>query len=601
MADIATGDRRWLWPLALFAVLFAVSFIVRDAFFNHLLKLSALNVIVVAGLNLLMGYAGQAFIAVAATFAIGAYTSALAMLKLGLPFVLAWLGGALIAGVFGVVSGTPAFRLAGAYLAMVSIAFNVVVEEVLIHWSDVTGGPIGISGVPPVRFGAWALDDREMAALAIATAAASWLIVEVFRRSPWGLAMTAMRESELAIRSLGADTVALKAAAFFVSACLIGLGGGLYAHSIKYISPDVGSIFSSIMFVLMLILGGMRTGWGPILGASLLTVVPYLLSDFQRYHLIVLGAILLVLVVTMPEGVVSLMRSRRAGAMPAQAAVKPSASFVPAWRSRGGPLTVKDLTRSFGGIAALRGVSLTVAPGEVHGLIGPNGSGKSTFVNVVTGVYAAERGSVNFAGRDLTGARMPERARAGLVRTFQTPQLFRTMTVRENLAAARFARHAPSLVAAMLWLRSSRRAAAEAAASAEYAAARLGLTPHLDRLAGALPQAEQRKVEIARALATEPGLIILDEPAAGLSTEEGEDLCTLLAALRSEGIGVLLIEHHMDVIMRVCDRITVLDRGGVIAEGRPNDIQQDAQVRLAYLGTKSAAPDLRLVSPRKDQ
>jgi len=593
-----TRDRKYIRAVLIVCVIAALAFAswsVRDGYFNHLIKLTAINIAVVCGLNLLMGYAGQAFIAVAATFAVGAYASALAMTQLGLPFVVAWLGGALLAGIFGVLSGVTAFRLAGAYLAMVSIAFNVVVEEILVHWSDVTGGPVGVTGIPGPSFAGFALDNAAIAALATLVAAFAWLVVERLRRSAWGLAILAMRESEVAVRSLGIHTVALKSVAFFVSACLIGLSGGLYSHSIQYISPDVGTILTSIIFVLMLILGGMGTTWGPILGAVVLTLVPHFLADFQRYHLIVLGAILLVIIVTMPEGIVAAVekyaarnrkRSAPAEAMPNSGATRKAKSFEldRSESDAARELAITDIHRSFGGVAALRGVDLSVAPNTVHGLIGPNGSGKSTLVNVITGLYRADHGAVRFGDSVLTGRSMTEIARAGIVRTFQTPQLFGQLTVMDNLKAAQFHRRAPGLLTSVLGLPAARRRDAQTVERARALAAALDLEHWLDEPAHRLPQGEQRKLEIGRALAAEPGVLILDEPVAGLTSEEGRMIGDLLQALRARGLTVLLIEHHMDVIMRVCDRITVLDRGGVIAVGTPTEIQHDDRVRTAYLG-----------------
>jgi ABC-type branched-subunit amino acid transport system ATPase component/ABC-type branched-subunit amino acid transport system permease subunit len=590
------GVRRLLPPLVI-AVLIVSAWSIHDSYFNYLIKLAALNVAVVCGLNLLMGYAGQAYIAVAATFAIGAYASALGMMKLGLPFIVSWLGGSLVAGVFGVLSGVPAFRLAGAYLAMVSIAFNIVVEETLIHWADVTNGPIGLSGIPAPEIAGHTLDGRGAAALATAVAALSWLAVRALRRSSWGLAMVAIRESEIAAKSLGIDTVRLKAVVFFASACIIGLAGGLYGHSNSYISPDIATIFASIIFVLMLILGGMGTSFGPVVGAILLTVAPQLLSDFQRYHLLVLGGILLALIVLMPQGLVAGLtrlvgRQRRPLSGAADGLVATGAPQRPFRRRPGAaaaPLVVRDVRRSFGGIVALGGVDITVEPGLIRGLIGPNGSGKSTLVNVITGLYRADRGSIVLGTVDLTCLGMTRVARAGVVRTFQTPQLFGQLTVRENLLAAQFPRQASSLAAAVLDTPHNRR---EIGAGVEWAvelARMLDLGAQLDRPASELPQGERRKLEIGRALAAEPSVLILDEPAAGLSPEEGAALCQVLEALRASGLAILLIEHHMDVVMRVCDRITVLDQGLVIAEGTPAEIREDARVRLAYLGSIGTA------------
>jgi branched-chain amino acid transport system ATP-binding protein/branched-chain amino acid transport system permease protein len=600
-ADIAAaGTRSARRPIILLAaiLLVAASWGITDSYFSYLVRLSAINVAVVYSLNLLMGYAGQAFIATAATFAIGAYASALGMIRLGLPFFVAWPAGGILAGLFGLASSLPAIRLSGAYLAMVSIAFNVVVEEVLIHWTTLTGGPIGLSAIPRASIGGFEFGDRPMLGLIVFIAILTIYACVALRRSQWGLAFIAMRESDLAAKSLGIDTIRLKAVAFWVSSLITGLAGGLYAHSMQYVSPDIGTIFSSIIFVLMLVLGGIGTSWGPFFGAVILTLVPQLLSDFQRYHLLVLGVILLASVILMPKGIAQIFemlvgRVRKPGGR----SVESRSALVPASLSlidlkeiiapqSGSALVATEIYKSFGELVALCGIDIRVEAGTIQGLIGPNGSGKSTFVNVVTGFYRTDRGEVRFGRRRLDGKSIPRIARAGIVRTFQTPHLFSGLSVLENLKVAQFHHRAPSLIAGLLDLPSSARVTRGATDEAVRLARALGLEGLLAQRAGDLSQGDQRKLEIARALAARPAILILDEPAAGLSMEEAEALCTLLEQLRANGLGVLLVEHHMDVIMRVCDRITVLDRGRVIADGTPAKIREDSHVQQAYLGLK---------------
>ena len=247
-------------------------------------------------------------------------------------------------------------------------------------------------------------------------------------------------------------------------------------------------------------------------------------------------------------------------------------------RQSGSALVATEIYKSFGGIVALCGVNIRVEAGTIRGLIGPNGSGKSTFVNVVTGFYWTDRGEVRFGRWRLGGQSIPWIAWAGIVRTFQTPHLFSGLSVLENLKVAQFRHRAPSLIAGFLDLPSSARVTRGATDEAIRLARALGLESLLEQRAGDLSQGDQRKLEIARALAARPAILILDEPAAGLSMEEAEALCTLLEQLRANGLGVLLVEHHMDVIMRVCDRITVLDRGRVIADGTPAEIRADSHV-----------------------
>ncbi len=576
------------------AAVIALGWINTDGYVAYLARLAAINVIVAYSLNLLVGYAGQAFIATGATFAIGAYASALSMMNFGAPFVVAWLAGGVLAGAFGLLSALPALRLAGAYLAMVSIAFNVVVDQVLIHWTDVTGGPIGLPGVPQAGVAGVAFDEHVMFTLIVAVAILTAYGCVSLRQSQWGRALAAMGEDELAVKSLGVDTLRLKAVVFAFSSLIVGLAGGLYAHSMQFVSPDIGTIIASFNFVLMLVLGGMKTTSGPLLGAVFLTLLPQFLGDFQRYHLLVLGIILLAVITMAPGGLAQIVRAAAARlsrqqpeAVPATAAMTDPtfAGLDQAIAPRGRhELIVEGIDKSFGGVAALHGAAITAQSGMIRGLIGPNGSGKSTLINVITGFDRADAGEIRFDDRRIDGGRSSSIALAGIVRSFQTPRVFADLSVRENLLVAQFPRHPPGFFAGLLGLPASSRVNDQAMMRARTLARAVGLEHLVDKRAVDLSQGDKRKLEIARALATEPSVLILDEPAAGLSAEEGAVLCQLLERLRARGLAVILVEHHMDVIMRVCDRITVIERGRVIAEGTPQEIRADEEVRRAYLG-----------------
>lgn len=586
--------------LAITAVLALTAWTITDGYIGYLARLVAVNVVVVYGLNLLIGYAGQAFIAASATFAIGAYTSALVMMKLGLPFIAAWPAGGIAAGIFGLLASLPALRLSGAYLAMVSVAFNVVVFQILVHWTDLTGGPIGLPAVPGVSVAGFEFGEQGMLVLIVVIAALTVYGCTALRQSQWGRAMVAMGENELAAKSLGINTLRLKAAVFWLSSMIVGLAGGLYAHSMHYVSPDVGTLFASFTFVIMLALGGIKTTWGPLFGASFLTVLPQLLSDLQRYHLLALGIILLTVVATSPGGIAQIVdwmvfrlkggsRLRDGARQPFSTANLSSVNLDDCIHSpERHDLAVEGIERYFGGVAALRCADIAVCSGMIRGLIGPNGSGKSTLVNVISGFDQADAGTVRFDGSRIDGRPSAWIARAGVVRSFQTSRIFSELTVLENLLAAQFSRRAPRLVAALFDLPSSRRITREAVERAQHLARALGLQDLVDQRASDLSQGDKRKLEIARALAAEPSVLILDEPAAGLSTEEASALCSVLEPLRAKGLAIILVEHHMDVIMRVCDRITVLERGRVIAEGTPDEIRNDPEVARAYLGLPQA-------------
>jgi branched-chain amino acid transport system permease protein len=591
----ATADARgigWVAPMIGMVLVLMVCAVFTDGYVNLLLRLAAVNVVVVCALNLLLGYGGQAFLAVAATFAIGAYTSSLAVMKLGLPWLVALAFGGVLAAVFGLLTSLPALRLSGAYLAMVSIAFNVIVEEILIHWQELTGGPVGLPGIPRGGPFGFTLNDQWMASFMGIAAVLSWWAVDRIRHAPWGQTIVAVRESEIAARSLGVDTTRVKAVTFAVANFIMGLGGALYAHSAQYISPDVGGVFGSILFVLMLILGGSGTLWGPVIGALILTLLPQFLTDFQKFHVFVLGLILLACITLRPKGLASLFSRQRypQSGLPAGGSVGASkvtlASLLghPTPKDHGA-LEVRAVSRRFGGIVALTKVSFELCPGTIHGLIGPNGAGKSTLVNVLTGHYRPTDGAVVFRGQSLSRLSMSSIARLGIVRTFQKPQLFSDLSVIENLEIAQFAGLRHSLVGGLLGLPNARVKSALARSRALEFASAVGLAEWLYHPAGSLAQGQQRLLEIGRALAAQPRVLVLDEPAAGLSASEINDLVVVLRQVRSAGISVLLIEHHMNLVMTVCDRITVIDQGEHLLTGSPAEIRSSEAVREAYLGT----------------
>jgi ABC-type branched-subunit amino acid transport system ATPase component/ABC-type branched-subunit amino acid transport system permease subunit len=585
----STPALRWVMVCIVSVLLVGACRSLEQGYATYLVKLAGINIIVVYGLNLLMGYAGQAFIAAGATFAIGAYVAAVAVTQGWVSFPLAWLLAGAAAGLFGVIASLPALRLGGAYLAMVSIAFNVVVEQILIHSPDVMGGAMGIPGIPPIEFAGRQFDDGATSATIVVTALVAAYCTTALRRSQWGLALVAMRESEVASQSLGIRILPLKASVFFISSAIIGLAGALYSPAMGYISPDIATVFASVTYVLMLIVGGSGTTFGPLLGALLLTALPQLLVEFQQYHLIILGIILLVFVVFLPQGIASLLGTRliRWRKTPADEN-SPAPANDEVLKIAGQKLIVRGLRKSFGGVHALQGADLTAERGSIQGLIGPNGSGKSTLVNVISGFYSPDEGQILREDQDVTRQPTAWLACRGLVRTFQTPHLFGKLTVRENLRAAQFHSLRPSLFAALFDLPISSRINRLSERRAAGIARLVGLEAVLDHQTETLSQGDRRRVEIARALAAGPRILILDEPAVGLSAEEIEALRRLLQMLRAMGLTMVLIEHHMDIVMKLCDRITVLERGAVIAEGTPDDIQRNSQVRRAYLGATRA-------------
>lgn len=564
--------------LLCFALLFAQ---LSESYECFVLALVGITIVACVGLNILVGLTGQISLGHVAFYAIGAYAVAI-LTSDGVSFWLALPVTALIGGSVGLLLAFPALRVSGPYLAMVTIAFAFVIQHGAVEWRDLTGGANGLTGIPPPAIGTIIFAEREMAMLASALAALSLLAFDRLGKSGWGMAMRAVRDSETAARSIGLDPVIVKAAAFVLSAAFTAVAGGLFAPLIMFVAPDSFPFSQSVLFLFAVIVGGAGFTFGPVIGACAIVLLPELLSGLAEFRLLFFGASLLVALWLAPEGIIGmLMRFAHRGRDTMRGATE---AAIAAYLSRDGDgsgLNVRDLAISFGGIRAVQGVTFLAKVGQVTSLIGANGAGKTTIVNLISGFYTADKGSIALNEMELSGAPAWKIARAGIARTYQTAKLFETQTVLENvLAAMRRGRLGNPL--ARPW------------PDTEIATA-LGLLrfsgyrgdPEVS--AGALPHAERRLVEIARALATRPRVLLLDEPAAGLLKPEREALRTLVPAIAQLGIAVVLIEHDTSLVMEISDYIVVLDAGRLLAEGTPPEIHANPRVREAYFGGAGAA------------
>jgi ABC-type branched-subunit amino acid transport system ATPase component/ABC-type branched-subunit amino acid transport system permease subunit len=577
--------------LTLFCIA-AVPLISANSYHLHLLQLAAIYFIASAGLNFVTGYAGQASLGHAALFGVGAYTSALITMKIGFPFLFGLIAGAILAGALGFLLGIPSLRLSGAYLAMVTIAFNVIFERIVIDWSTLTEGPVGISGIPRPAFGSVTFGVETAFLLIVAFALLVSISMGNIVRSRYGRALMAIRESELAARCMGVNVYWYKLTSFVISALLAGMAGSLYAHVTSYISPEVSSINTSILLLLMIILGGMGTLEGPLIGALFLTIVPELMHGLDRIRLIAYGVLLVLAVIGMPKGIAGVFGSLSKRLLPFE---KPQPldfcegrNFIkiPAARLRKGEnlLEVRKVNKNFGGLAACFEVDMALNAGTIHALIGPNGSGKTTMINMISGVYRPTSGTISFGGIDLTNKPAYQIAKYGIGRTFQNIQLFSDLTVLDNIVIGQHSWRKNNAVSSILMLPSWKREEKESLKFALEIAHALGLSSKVRELAKNLSHGEQRRTEIARALAMKPKLLLLDEPAAGLGSQEIAGLDRLILDLKKVGITILLVEHHMELVMAISDWVTVLDYGCVIAGGKPAEIQNNKRVIEAYLG-----------------
>ncbi len=585
------------------AVAALVPLVTSNTYYLFVAILIGISIVVTTGLNVLAGASGQVSLGQAGFYALGAYAGALVAARAGLSFWLALPVAALLGVVVGAVLGLAALRVSGPYLAMVTIAFGIIVEHGLIEWDALTGGFGGIAdiarpslGGPPLTLGRY----YYVVGLAVL---ASLALARNLGRSPWGRALLAVRDSELAAASLGLNPYLVRTAAFTLGAAFAAVGGCLYAFLAGFVSPDSFTLQTSILFLLIVLFGGLGRVLGPVVGSVVLIVLPELLHGFSDYRLVMYGGLLLGSIYFLPGGVVGALardgRGRR-DADPAEAvAWRPGAAEAP-------PLDARGLQMRFGGIVALADGHLALAPGRVHGLIGPNGAGKTTLLNILSGFYRPSAGVVALGACALTGLAPHRIARAGVARTFQTTRLFETLSVLENVLVGLLGGRPGSLAAALLGPPSVRARERRLRAEARGLLAFVGYAGDPDALARNLPFGHKRLVEIARALARRPAVLLLDEPAAGLSQEEIAGLADLIARIRAAGTSVLLVGHHMDLVMSVSDRVTVLNDGRVIAAGPPAEVQQNPAVLEAYLGASHGSraapppPEARGAGRRED-
>ncbi|PZA08015.1 MULTISPECIES: ATP-binding cassette domain-containing protein [unclassified Meiothermus] len=583
-----------LSPLALGAValLLVVPLLLpASSFYLSLGNYIAFGALVALGLYLLTGLAGMTSFGQAAFMGLAAYTTALLTSERGFSPWLTLPIGVLAAMAGAVMLGGITARLKGHYLPLSTIAWCMALYIVLGSWTELTGGHTGLRDIPAVKvFGLELSDSRSFFYL-------SWFFALTGAWTAWNLtnsrngrAMRASKGDAIAAASFGVNPGALKLRVFVLSAVYAGVAGWLYAHYQQFINPSPFSLEASIKYLIAAVAGGVGSIPGVFLGAGLVTgleealkdILPTIFGRTGNYEIIAYGLILVLILMFAPRGLWPFIERY----LPKPKPIIPKGEGLPTRMVAGQPgevlLEVSGLTKRFGGLLAVNGLSFQLRRGEILGLIGPNGAGKSTCFNLITSVLSPSAGVVRFKGQNITGLPPYRVHRLGLARTFQHPHLFPEMTVLENAALGTYARTQAGLLASMWGLSRSEEEAS--LVEAYRALERVGLAHLAYQKADGLTVGQLRLLEIARALASHPEVLLLDEPAAGLRAGEKRQFAALIRKLVNEGVTVLLVDHDMELVMGLVDRLVVMHYGEKLAEGTPQEMQNNKKVIEAYLG-----------------
>ena len=580
--------RKLIAPLLVIAIVaiawISLGMVVTNSYYQLMLTLVPIWAVMGLSWNLLSGYTGLISFGHAAFFGLGAYTVTIALVKFD---ITPWLGiplGMIVGAVAGIVIGYPTFRLRGVYFALAMLAYPMALLYVFV-WLGYQEVPLPMKREEPALYMQFS-DYRVYIALAVGLLVVSLLISLAVERSRFGMSLTAIKQNEPAAEAAGIDTLAWKMRAIMLSGAVAAAAGGLYAVVLLVVTPDsVFGVLTSAQALTIALFGGIGILGGPLIGAAIL--IP--LSETLQAHLgdvipgiqgVVYGIAIILVVLLAPEGVFWRVRDQfqRRWATRAVQATPLAPHIVTAAPAPATPrkpiLALSGISKSFGGLRAVTNVSFEIGDSEIVGIIGPNGAGKTTLFNLLNGFLQADSGKVVFAGHELIGLKPNRICRLGVGRTFQVARAFPRLSVLNNVVVGAYATTTND---------------ADAFGAASAALAQVGLFRRADAIAGQLTNKELRLMELARALAGRPRLLLMDEPLAGLASQEIEDMLAVIRSLAARGMTIVIIEHTMRAMVRLAERFVVLDHGAILAIGQPSEITNNRGVIEAYLGKKWAA------------